>query len=223
MNSQIHILEALAEFSRVEKSARPSASGWPRLLAIVRDKDRRRAGGVEPLPLPRLEAPPPRTTHSATTSRRPILLVEAAEALGQARRPEAPGSVARSLVDHALDWGWDARHGGFFDKGDSFGQAAYDTTKIWWTQAEGLNALLLMHRRYGDETPRYWDAFRKQWDFIDRHQIDHARGGWSWETLADGSPLGAPRKANQWKANYHTARAMMNVSTMLRASEAKGR
>ena len=45
--------------------------------------------------------------------------------------------MARSLIDHALDFGWDDEHGGFYDKGDVFSGRAYDTTKVWWTQAEG--------------------------------------------------------------------------------------
>ena len=35
-------------------------------------------------------------------------------------------------------------------------------------QAEGLNALLLMHLKYGDQTDRYWKAFLKQWGFIEQ-------------------------------------------------------
>ena len=64
--------------------------------------------------------------------------------------------MARRLVDHALDWGWDGEHGGFYYKGEAFGGEAFDQHKDWWTQAEGLNALLLMHRKYGAETDRYW-------------------------------------------------------------------
>ena len=74
--------------------------------------------------------------------------------------------VARSLVDHALDWGWDEEHGGFYDKGESFAGSAFDRNKVWWTEAEGLNALMVMHKKYGDQTDRYARAFRKQWDFI---------------------------------------------------------
>ena len=220
MNSHIHLLEAVAEFYRVEPT--PAVRGrLEELLAVVRDRIAAEPGALNLYLSRDWKAAPAHDSfgHDVETA---YLLVEAAEALG--RPDDAPTwRMARSLVDHALDWGWDARHGGFYDKGDSFGQTAYDTTKVWWTQAEGLNALLLMDRKYGDTTDRYWAAFLKQWEFIDRHMLDHARGGWSWETLADGTPLGEPRKANQWKANYHTARAMMGASTMLRAVESRGR
>ncbi len=220
MNSHIHLLEAVAEFYRVEPTAAVRAR-LEELLAIVRDRIAAEPGALNLYLSRDWKAAPAHDSfgHDVETA---FLLVEAAGILG--RPDDVPTwKVARSLVDHALDWGWDERHGGFYDKGDSFGQAAYDTTKVWWTQAEGCNALLLMHRKFGEKSPRYWDAFRKQWDFIDRHLIDHDRGGWYWETRADGSPLGEPRKANQWKANYHTARAMMSMATMLRDIEVEDR
>ena len=80
--------------------------------------------------------------------------MEAAEALGLAD-DEPTWAIARRLVDHALDWGWDEQNGGFYDKGDSFAAQAYDTTKVWWTEAEGLDALLVMDHKYGGKTDRY--------------------------------------------------------------------
>ena len=123
--------------------------------------------------------------------------------------------VARLLVDHALDWGWDEEHGGFYDKGESFNGEAFDRKKVWWTQAEGLNALLLMHVKYKESTDRYGKAFLKQWSFIEKHMIDPVHGGWYAETTRDGKLIGDGAKAQQWKANYHTSRALMNVARML--------
>ena len=42
-----------------------------------------------------------------------------------------------------------------------------------------------------------------------------ANGGWFGELTRDGRPIGDGRKATQWRANYHTSRALMNVSRML--------
>ena len=163
---------------------------------------------------PATGSPRPRTTRSDTTSRPPISWSRPPR---PSARPDDPATwrVARSLVDHALDWGWDETHGGFHDKGDVFAGKPYDTTKVWWTQAEGLNALLVMDRKYGATTPRYWRAFRRQWDFIEKHMIDPDHGGWYWQTTAEGTPSGEARKATEWKANYHTGRALMNVSDLL--------
>ena len=219
MNSHIHLLEALAEFSRVEKVPLVKER-LGETLAIVRDRIAAEPGALNLYLTRDWRAAPAHDSfgHDVETA---FLLVEASEALGLPDDPKT-WHVAQRLVDHALDWGWDDAHGGFYDKGDVFAGRAYDTTKVWWTQAEGLNALLLMHRKYGARTPRYWQAFRKQWDFIERHMIDPVHGGWFWETTADGKPSGEPRKATQWKANYHTGRALMNAATMLGEMVEKG-
>jgi mannose/cellobiose epimerase-like protein (N-acyl-D-glucosamine 2-epimerase family) len=58
-------------------------------------------------------------------------------------------------------------------------------------------------------------TFRRQWTFIEAHMLDPVHGGWYMDTARDGSPGGDTRKATQWKACYHTNRALINVSTML--------
>jgi cellobiose epimerase len=212
MNSHIHLLEALAAFYRVEKTPTVEAR-LKEVLAIVRDKIAAEPGALN-LYLTRDWRPAPAHDSFGHDVETAYLLVEAAEALG-IPDDEATLRVARRLVDHALDFGWDEVHGGFFDKGDVFNGRAYDTTKIWWTQAEGLNALLLLHKKFGNKTDRYGKAFRKQWAFIEAHQLDPVHGGWLGETTREGKLLGNGQKASQWKANYHTGRALMNVATAL--------
>ncbi len=212
MNVHIHLLEAITALSRVDP--RPLVKDRLRELhAIVRDRIAVEPGALNLYLTPDWRAIPAHDSfgHDVETA---YLLVEAAEALGipdDARTWQ----VARSLVDHALDWGWDDDHGGFYDKGESFGAPAWDRKKVWWTEAEGLNALLVMHRKFGEHSDRYAKAFRKQWDFIEKHMIDPLHGGWFAETTRDGSLIGDGAKANAWKANYHTSRALMNVSTLL--------
>jgi len=55
----------------------------------------------------------------------------------------------------------------------------------------------------------------KQWDFIEKYLVDPVHGGWYAETTREGRPLGDGGTASQWKANYHTSRALMNVARML--------
>ena len=88
--------------------------------------------------------------------------------------------------------------------------------KIWWTQAEGLNALLLMHALFGDQSQRYFDAFLKQWDFIANCQADRQHGEWYETVSAEGVPRPGQAKGSVWKAAYHNGRALMNVSESLR-------
>ena len=146
------------------------------------------------------------------------LLLEAAETLGRADEDKTL-QVARHLVDHALDWGFDPRNGGFYDKGAAFERASV-TDKIWWTQAEGLNALLLMHGRFGRQTDRYWKAFDLSWRFVTEHTADNQFGGWYDTTDAQGKVLNAA-KAHDWKAGYHDGRALMNIEERLRQLAAR--
>jgi mannobiose 2-epimerase len=213
MNAHIHLLEALAGFSRVEKIPRVRER-LEEVHGLVRDRIAVEPGALNLYLTRDWQATPAHDSfgHDVETA---YLLVEAAEALGI---PDDPRTwhVARRLVDHALDWGWDPQHGGFYYKGEVFAGEVFDTHKDWWTQAEGLNALLLMHRTFGTRTDRYWKAFLKEWDFIERHLIDPDHGGWYMGTTREGRLIGDGRKATQWKANYHTSRAMMGVATMLR-------
>ena len=213
MNAHIHLLEALAEFSHVEPAPR-AKERLREVHAIVRDKIAAEPGALNLYLTRDWRAIPAHDSfgHDVETA---YLLVEAAEAQGM---PDdaATWRMARLLVDHALDWGWDGESGGFFEKGEAFNGPAFDRTKVWWTQAEGLNSLLLMHRRFGARTDRYWRAFLKEWAFIERHLLDPTHGGWFMETTRSGELIGDGRKATPWKANYHTSRALMNVATMLR-------
>jgi mannobiose 2-epimerase len=217
MNSHIHLLEAVSAFYRVEKTSLVKER-LEELLTIVRDKVAAEPGALN-LYLTRDWKPAPAHDSFGHDVETAYLLVEAAEALGKPD-DEPTWRMARKLIDHALDWGWDEPNGGFYDKGDVFAGGPYDTTKVWWTQAEGLNSLLLMHTKFGDKTDRYQRAFVKQWEFIERYQIDAEHGGWFGEVTREGRLIGDGKKASQWKANYHTGRAMMNVVKALGAKRA---
>jgi len=212
MNSHIHLLEAVTALYEV----------WPdplvekrlgELLEVVRDKVAVEPGCLNLYFTPAWRPVPDHDSfgHDVETA---YLLTEAAGALGR-KNDAATGRMARMLVDHALEYGWDSRHGGFYDRGFAFGPA-YALEKIWWTQAEGLNALLLMHRFYGKETSRYWEAFLHQWDFIVRYQTDAEHGEWFESVSHDGRPKPGQAKATIWKAAYHNGRALMNTAAMLR-------
>src|SRR5690348_12480026 len=75
------------------------------------------------------------------------LMTEASHVLGL-ENDTLTARIARKMVDHSLDNGWDSVKGGFFDEAyyfrDSDGITITRDTKNWWAQAEGMNALLLM-------------------------------------------------------------------------------
>jgi len=212
MNAHIHLLEALTALYQIDHRAIVKER-LGEVLQIVRDRIAVEPGALNLYLTADWRAIPAHDSfgHDVETA---YLLVEAAEALGIPDDAKT-WRMARLLVDHAMEWGWDDEHGGFYDKGESFGGAAFDQKKVWWTEAEGLNALLLLHQKYSEHTDRYGKAFLKQWNFIEKHMLDTTYGGWYAETTRDGKLIGDGAKANPWKANYHTSRALMNVAKQL--------
>jgi mannobiose 2-epimerase len=211
MNAHIHLLEALTELYHV----------WPdptlrarleEVLAIVRDKICVEPGAMNLYFTSDWRAIPGPDSygHDVETA---YLMIEADELLHRAAS-EKTERMAKMLVDHALAYGWDNVNGGFFQNGPTYGPAA-DTKKEWWVQCEGLNALLLMHQRYGKQDPIYFKRFLDQWSFIKNHTIDSRDHGLFNLTTAEGKPL-IDDKGSIWKAAYHDGRAFWNVSARLR-------
>jgi len=219
MNSHIHLLESVTACYQAWPDPRVRAR-LEELLGIVRDRITVEPGCMNLFFTPDWRAVPDHDSfgHDVETA---FLMIEAAEALG---RPHDAKTlrIARSLVDHALEFGWDNKHGGFFDKGSAFGPA-YGREKIWWTQAEGLNALLLMHELYGKETDRYWRAFLQQWEFIQKFQTDARHGEWFNTVSEDGHAKPGQHKGSIWKAAYHNGRALMFTAERLRRLAREGR
>lgn len=212
MNSHIHLLESITACYQAWPDPRVRVR-LEELLGIVRDRVTVEPGCMNLYFTPDWRALPDHDSfgHDVETA---FLMIEAAEALGKPD-DERTWQVARSLVDHALDFGWDEKHGGFYDKGSAFAPA-YGLEKVWWTQAEGLNALLLMHEHYGRETDRYWNAFLKQWDFIKKFQTDARHGEWFNTVSEDGHAKPDQNKGSIWKAAYHNGRALMFTGERLR-------
>lgn len=212
MNSHIHLLEAFTALY----AAQPDEAVRRRLeevYAIVRDRIVVPEVGCQNMFFTRAwQAIPGHDSfgHDVETG---FLLLEAAEVLGL-HDDARTHAAARRLIDHALDFGWDREHGGFLGDGPVFGPAE-PTDKTWWVQAEGLNALLLMHRLHGGETRRYWDAFERQWAFIRDHQVDARHGGWRKRVAADGSPIPGLVKSDAWTEGYHQGRALMHAAAWL--------
>lgn len=126
--------------------------------------------------------------------------------------------TAKTMMDHAIENGWDNNSAGFFDEGYYFKENGkceiIKDTKVWWSQAEGLNALLLFSKIFPDEK-KYYELFLKQWEYIKKYLIDHEHGDWYWGSLEKEPFYKTEPKANIWKGTYHTARALMNCTKML--------
>jgi mannobiose 2-epimerase len=212
MNTHIHVLEALTALYEVWPDPKLRAR-LQEVFEIVRDRVATPEGYLHLFFQPDW-TPVPRVVSFGHDVETGFLLVEASTALG---RPDdaRTWNVARKLVDRPLAFGWDEQHGGFYDEGDYAGKLTR-THKVWWVQAEGLNALILMHEKYGPETPRYWHAFNKQWAFIRDHQTDARHGGWFSRVEPDGEAPPGLIKSDRWTEGYHQGRALIRVSDALR-------
>jgi mannobiose 2-epimerase len=212
MNTHIHILEALTGLYEVWPD-RTLRARLEEVFLIVRDRVATRPGHLH-LYFQRDWTPVPRAISFGHDVETGFLLVEASTILGRPNDAQT-WEVARMLVDTPLANGWDKDNGGFYDESDLAGKLTR-TDKIWWVQAEGLNALLLMHEKFGGETSRYWDAFVRQWAFIQQHQVDHRYGGWYSRVATSGAIQPGLVKSNRWTEGYHQGRALMRVSDRLR-------
>ncbi len=218
MNTHIHLLEAFTQLYQVWPDERVRQR-LQELLAINRDRICVPPGVMNLYftndwrAIPGLDS----YGHDVETA---YLLLEAEEVLGRGHDPKTE-RMARRLVDHALAYGWDKTFGGFYQDGPTFGEPA-SRNKEWWVQLEGLNALLLMHERYGGQTDEYFKAFQQQWRFISHHQIDGEFHGVYEMVGPDGKAVNTD-KGRIWKAAYHDSRTLLNVSERLRhlASAAK--
>ncbi len=206
MNTHIHLLESFTQLYEVwhDDTLRKRLS---ELLEIIRDKVCIEPGVMNLYFTTDWRAIPDHDSygHDVETA---FLILEADTVLNQS--PSAKTErMAKLLVDHALAYGWDAADGGFYRDGTTFG-VAEDKRKEWWVQFEGLNALLLMHQKYGETQAVYFTAFRKQWDFIKNHQVDKESGG-IFDTVESDGRVNDYTKSRIWKECYHETRALLNT------------
>lgn len=149
------------------------------------------------------------------------LMIEASHVLG-IEGDSTTHRVAKKMVDHALDRGWQesGNAGGFVDEAyyfkDKPGITVTRDTKNWWAQAEGMNCLLMMAQLYPDDRMNYYEKFQKSWNYINTNLIDHVNGDWYAGGIDKQPELKTALKGHIWKACYHQYRAMTNCVDMLR-------
>jgi cellobiose epimerase len=212
MNTSIHVLEALTALYEVWPDPTVRAR-LQEMFEIVRDKIYADPGYLVMFFAAdwKPRAGEDSYGHDVETA---YLLTEAAAALG-IPDDQTTWLKARKLVDHSLQYGLDHERGGLYNEGGVTG-GDYADQREWWVEAEWLNALLLMHERYGHETPQYWNAFIQQWNWINQYGMDKVNGGWYPRVNNDGTPV-PHGKSDAWTDCYHQARAMFNVSARLRS------
>jgi mannobiose 2-epimerase len=147
------------------------------------------------------------------------LMLDASETLGL-KLDTVTLTIAKKMVDHTLNDGWDQEHGGLFDGGYYFTVdgpvSIIRKTKEWWSQVEALNSFLMMSELFPDDGMRYYDKFCRQFSYIEKYLIDQEHGSWYWGGADMVPDIKYYPKASVWKANYHTSRALINCITRLK-------
>jgi mannobiose 2-epimerase len=146
------------------------------------------------------------------------LMLEASEALGKKDDPMTL-RVAKKMIDHTLEYGWDKQRGGVFDGGYYFpGESTpriVRNTKEWWSQVEAFNSFLLMSEYYPNDEHHYYEMFCRQWDYCKKYVIDDEHGGWYWGGADIVPENRRSAKSSIWKCNYHTSRGLINCIVRL--------
>ena len=150
------------------------------------------------------------------------LMLEASHALGN-HHDTATLLLGKKMVDHALQNGWDDTLGGFYDEGyyfkDKPGITIIRNTKNWWSQAEGLNTLLMLADYFPNDSMHYFEKFKKLWGYAQTYLIDHQYGDWYEEGLDKSPEKRTALKGHIWKGTYHHFRSLSNCIRRLQSNE----
>ncbi len=212
MNTHLHLLESLTSYYRVAPSPR-IRERLEELITIQSNTVVRKSLGACTDKYTRKWQPILNSGYDRVSYGHDLeniwLLMDACDALGI---PHATyRDLYETLFDYSLRYGYDKRHGGFYDSGP-FNQIADNRNKVWWVQAEAIVAALYLYRLTGK--PIYRSTFEKTYDWIESHQLDATHGEWFSQVDSKGVPSGP--KASTWKSAYHNGRALIECHKLLR-------
>jgi cellobiose epimerase len=144
------------------------------------------------------------------------LLVEAAEVLGDPALIARVKPISLDMAKATLAEGVDP-DGGVLNEGGPRGLT--NTDKDWWPQAEAAVGFLNAYELSGD--PRFFEASRHSWDFIEARFVDRVHGDWIESVARDGTPRPRP-KVSLWKCPYHSGRSCFELIERLHRLSAAG-
>lgn len=145
------------------------------------------------------------------------LLLDAADAIGDAGLRERTRDVSLALARATLEEGCDP-NGGIANLGGPAGVT--DASRDWWTQAEAIVGFVNAWQETGEAA--FAEAASRTWAFTQRRIVDAEHGEWRWGVTADGRPRSGEDLAGPWKCPYHNARACLEVTRRLRAAGSPG-
>lgn len=131
------------------------------------------------------------------------LLWEAAEALDDDKLKARVEPISVNMAEAVFKEGWH-ENGGIVNEVSSEG--IIDSHRVWWVQAEAVvgffNAWQLT------KEPKYLDAAKRVWVFINRELIDHTNGGWFPFALSDEKKV---NRIDGWTCPYHNVRMCLEI------------
>lgn len=146
------------------------------------------------------------------------LLLEAARVIGRAADP-ALRAAALEMAEHSAERGADLARGGYFEAGVP-GGTTNDFDKVWWVQFEALAGLWSAYDVSGD--PSHLTQLEATLGWIELSE-DLPAGEWFATTNPDGTAAGSDYKGDEWKASYHTVRALVFVQDWIEEELSRGR
>jgi mannobiose 2-epimerase len=135
------------------------------------------------------------------------LVLDAADALGDAAQRASASHMALRLAASVLHEGYDAEQGGLFQ--GFVANNALDTDKEWWPQSEAIVGFVNAYSESGNEA--YLDAANATWSFVRQFVRDLDGGEWHRRVSRDGRTRIGFEKVGPWKCPYHNARACLEI------------
>ena len=105
--------------------------------------------------------------------------------------------------------GYDAAVGAFNNRGDLAG-AVVDDTKVWWIQFESIQGIWQLYLHTKDE--KYLSQIESILDWLENQQMHRPIKEWFKEVDNSGTPGQNRYIADEWKTNYHSIRASVNMA-----------
>ena len=126
--------------------------------------------------------------------------------------------IALNVIEGSLDLGWDKEFGGIFYFMDLGGKPLFQlehTMKLWWPHTEAMIALTQAVIEEGEARWMKW--FERVVDYTWAHFPDSEHGHWFGYCDREGR-LTHTCKGNNYKAFFHTPRALMMCAQRIEAA-----
>ncbi len=210
MNTLLHVMEAYTTFVQVTGDA-TVRERLAELVEVILDHVVDAAAGRFRLFFDRAWRPLSATVSFGHDIEGAWLLAAAAAATGRADLRARAERAAVVMADAVYREGRDAEGAVLYElEPDTDDHPAHlDTDSHWWAQAEGAVGFLDAYRISGE--PRFAEASRACWEFIERHHVDPVFGDWFKVLDGERHPRPEYPKVGPWECPYHHVRACLEL------------